>query len=44
VVPPEGHQELSDWATVAEVGTAGGTLVLAIATVGSSERSADDWP
>jgi len=29
VVPPEGHQELTDWTTVAELATAGGTLVLA---------------
>src|SRR6185437_1891831 len=40
VVPPEGHQELTDWATVASLATAGGTLVLALATFGAT-RSAN---
>ena len=39
VVPPEGHQELTDWTTVAELATAAGTLVLAVATFGATRTA-----
>ena len=40
VVQAQGHQELTDWTTAAELATAGGTLVLAVATFGAT-RSAN---